>query len=78
MGKPGVLLCLGLQRVRHELATEQMLNVDVSQSDQHGLQNNPEQIKIVSLGEIQLYKNEYLRLENGKSERDKKGCGRPS
>ena len=43
---------MGLRRVRHELATEQMLNVDVSQSDQRGLQNNPEQIKIVSLGEI--------------------------
>ena len=51
-GNPGILPFMGLQRVRHEFATEQMLNVDVSQSDQRGLQNNPEKIKIVSLGEI--------------------------
>ena len=41
-----MLLCMGLQTVRYELATEQMLNVDVSQSDQCGLQNTQSKLKL--------------------------------
>lgn len=40
-----MLQSMRMQRVRHELATEQMLNVDVSQSDQRGLQNTQSKLK---------------------------------